>query len=223
MKWRQFLFSIITLLSSLANYAQSDTLDSDALHSSPSRYDCRIDRYEKRWSSLIPAHIKLQYAGNMGFMSLGWGWDYGKRRQWETDIMIGYIPRFKSDQAKATFSLKQNYIPLSLQIKQSRWAFEPIECGLYFNTLPYKEFWYRNPKRYGKGYYEYCSRMRVNIFAGQRINFDIPESKRDMIKTVTAFYEVSTYDMMFVSACQNKSLKPNQYLTLSVGIKLQIL
>lgn len=230
MKLKQLIFSIALLTIATTAKAETDsiyqvtTFDTIYIASQPtSKYDMRVHRYMKKWSNLIPAHFKIQYAGNMGFMSVGVGWDYGRRRQWETDIMIGYIPRYATDQGKITFSFKQNYIPWSFQIKNSNWAFEPLECGIYLNTLPYKEFWYRNPKRYGKGYYEYCSRMRVNIFAGQRLSFDIPNNKRHFVKSVTAFYEVSSYDMMLITAFQNKTLKANQYLTLSVGLKFQII
>lgn len=51
-----------------------------------SRYDRRVHRYRKRWEALIPTHTKIQFAGNMGLLSLGTGWDYGKRNQWETDV-----------------------------------------------------------------------------------------------------------------------------------------
>ena len=47
-----------------------------------SRYDKRVHRYRKHWESLIPTHTKLQFAGNMGLLSLGTGWDYGKRGKW---------------------------------------------------------------------------------------------------------------------------------------------
>ena len=47
-----------------------------------SRYDRRVHRYRKRWEALIPTHTKIQFAGNMGLLSLGTGWDYGKRNQW---------------------------------------------------------------------------------------------------------------------------------------------
>ena len=36
-----------------------------------SRYDKRVHRYRKHWESLIPTHTKLQFAGNMGLLSLG--------------------------------------------------------------------------------------------------------------------------------------------------------
>ena len=82
-----------------------------------SRYDRRVHRYRKHWEALIPTHTKIQFAGNMGLLSLGTGWDYGKRNQWETDIFLGVLPKYQSDCTKLTFTLKQNYIPWSLQIK----------------------------------------------------------------------------------------------------------
>ena len=35
-----------------------------------SRYDRRVHRYRKRWEALIPTHTKIQFAGNMGLLSL---------------------------------------------------------------------------------------------------------------------------------------------------------
>ena len=67
-----------------------------------SRYDKRVHRYRKHWESLIPTHTKLQFAGNMGLLSLGTGWDYGKRNQWETDILFGILPKYDSKRTKIT-------------------------------------------------------------------------------------------------------------------------
>ena len=54
-----------------------------------SRYDRRVHRYRKRWEALIPTHTKIQFAGNMGLLSLGTGWDYGKRNQWGNGCFSG--------------------------------------------------------------------------------------------------------------------------------------
>lgn len=51
-------------------------------------YDHRVHRYRQRWSNLIPTQHVLQFAGNMGLASIGVGWDYGKRRQWETHLLL---------------------------------------------------------------------------------------------------------------------------------------
>ena len=99
-------------------------------------YDRRVRRYRRRWAALIPTHTKLQFAGNMGLLSFGTGWDYGKRNQWETDIFLGFLPKYDSDRAKLTLTLKQNYIPWSLTIKNGPFAVEPLTCGMYLNTIP---------------------------------------------------------------------------------------
>lgn len=84
-------------------------------------YDNRVHRFRKNWERIIPTHAKIQYAGNMGLLSFGTGWDYGKRNQWETDILLGFIPKYSSKKTKVTMTLKQNYMPWSINIgKDSR-------------------------------------------------------------------------------------------------------
>ncbi len=185
------------------------------------KYDRRIHRYRKAWESLIPTHFKLQYAGNMGFLSAGIGWDYGKRGQWETDLLLGIIPQYSSDHFKLTLTLKQSYVPWSIYLREN-FSFEPLECGIYFNTVFSDKFWTREPERYPRGYYGFSTRIRTHAFIGQRIKIDIPESKRKTLKSLTFFYEVSSCDLYIVSAFRNRKLRPDDFLVLSLGVKFQI-
>lgn len=188
----------------------------------PSKYDRRVHRYRKRWAGLIPTHSKIQFAGNMGLVSVGTGWDYGKRNQWETDLLFGVIPKYDSDKAKITFTLKQNYIPWSVQIGEGPLSVEPLTCGMYFNTVFGDKFWVHEPERYPKGYYGFSSKVRIHVFLGQRLTCRIPSRLRFMAKQVTLFYEVSTCDLYLVSAFTNSYLKPRDYLCLSFGAKFQL-
>lgn len=188
-----------------------------------SRYDHRVHRYRKRWEALIPTHTKIQFAGNMGLLSLGTGWDYGKRNQWETDFFLGVLPKYDSKRTKLTLTLKQNYLPWSLHIKDSRFSVEPLSCGMYLNTVLGSEFWVKEPERYPKGYYGFSSKVRINAFLGQRITYDIDPRRRFTAKAITFFYELSTSDLYIVSAFTNQYLKPKDYLSLSFGLKLQLL
>lgn len=54
-----------------------------------SRYDRRVNRMRRYWASLIPTQIVVQNAGNMGLISAGVGWKYGRRSQWETQVAVG--------------------------------------------------------------------------------------------------------------------------------------
>lgn len=186
------------------------------------RYDHRVHRYRKRWEELIPTHTKIQFAGNMGLISVGTGWDYGKRNQWETDVFFGILPKYQSKRTKLTFTLKQNYMPWSIDLGK-QFSVEPLSCGMYLNTVFGDEFWVHEPERYPEGYYGFSSKVRIHVFLGQRITYDIDSKRRFTAKEITFFYELSTSDLYVISAFNNKYLKPKDYLSLSFGIKLQLL
>lgn len=189
----------------------------------PTRYDRRVHYYRRSWQALIPTHAKIQFAGGMGLLSFGTGWDYGRRNQWETDIFVGFLPKYDSKRAKVTFTLKQNYIPWSLQIKQSRFSAEPLTCGMYFNTVFGEEFWVHEPSRYPRGYYGFSSKVRIHAFLGQRLTVDIDPQRRFLARSLTFFYELSTCDLYLISAITNHYLRPRDYLSLSFGVKVQLL
>ena len=188
-----------------------------------SRYDRRIHRRREYWAELIPTQFIMQYAGNMGFMSIGIGWDYGKHKQWETNLMFGYLPKISSHRGKLTMTLKENYLPWSMYLKQG-WMLEPLSCGLYLNTVFGSEFWDNQPSRYPDKYYEPLNtKVRIHVFLGQRITKIIPANKRKFLKSISAFYEVSACDLYLRLLVMEKKVRLQDIMCLSVGIKMQIL
>ena len=186
-----------------------------------SKYDKRVEKYRNGWKRFAPSYTKLQFYGGMGLVSVGTGWSYGKHRQWETDVLLGLVPKYSSDHARLTLTLKQNFIPWHKPIAK-RLTLEPLSCGLYLNTIFGDEFWVKEPDRYPKGYYGFSSRIRAHIYLGQRLTWNIPEKYRFFSKAVTLFYELSSYDLFIVSAFKNSSLDLDDYLRLSFGLKFQI-
>lgn len=184
------------------------------------RYKKRIGQYKELWESLIPAYTKLQYAGGMGLMNLGFGWSYGQNDQWETDVFLGFIPRYSSDNSKITMTLKQNFIPWQKPLNKTM-TLEPLTTSLYLNTVFSDEFWTKEPDRYPSGYYNFSTRVRFHLSVGQRLRFNIPDKKRLFARSITAFYEISTCDLYVVSAFTNK-LSLDDYLRLSFGLKFDI-
>lgn len=192
-----------------------------AMVNSQTRYDRRILKYQNQWANLIPTHSKIQYAGGMGLISVGVGWDYGKNNQWETDVFFGYLPKYTTNRSKITFTLKQNFIPWKKKINK-HFSFEPLACGLYVNTILDGDFWVSEPDKYPNNYYSFSTKMRFNIYVGQRFSLNIPYEKRIFTRQVTAFYELSSNDLYIVSAVGNGYLKPKDYLRLSFGLKFQL-
>lgn len=219
MNWSTFKYALcaglMLLLFSPGSFAQQDSIVK------PNKYDKRIHRYRGHWEKLIPTHTKVQFAGNMGLLSFGTGWDYGKKNQWETDVFLGFIPKYDPKRTKVTMTLKQNYMPWSLNLGRG-FSTEPLTCGIYFNTVFGNEFWVHEPDRYPKGYYGFSSKIRSHIFLGQRLTYDIDPQRRYTAKSITFFYELSTCDLYPISAATNSYLRPRDYLSLSFGLKLQL-
>jgi hypothetical protein len=188
-----------------------------------SRYDTRIHKYSKGWAALIPTHVKMQYAGNMGFMSAGFGWDYGRKRQWETDLYLGFLPKYDSNKPKMTFTLREVYVPWSIDLKKSDFSIQPLTCGAYINTIFGHKFWAKQPSKYPSGYWGFSTKLHFNIFLGQAVSYDLSKHDRFLAKQVSLFYELSTCDIYLISRVTNRYLKPSDYLSLSFGVKLQIL
>lgn len=219
MKWSTIKYILAGILFILCG---QEIAAQDSICSHPTKYDKRVHRYRRHWEKLIPTHTKIQFAGNMGLLSFGTGWDYGEKNQWETDIFLGFIPKYQSKRTKITMTLKQNYMPWSLELGKG-FSTEPLSCGLYFNTVFGDQFWVHEPDRYPKGYYGFSSRIRSHIFLGQRLTYDIDPQRRYTAKSITVFYELSTCDFHLISAVTNRYLRPKDYLSLSFGIKLQLL
>ena len=146
MKWNRFVFSTAMLMCSMHMSAADSTyvaaVDSFKMVDSTkvvavqeSKYEKHLDRRARAWASLIPTHFVIQNAGNMGVISLGVGWSYGKNRKWETELLFGYIPRHDSSRGKLTTTLKGNYIPWRIDLNPSsapadtHWKFERISVS----------------------------------------------------------------------------------------------
>ena len=230
MNTKLYIFSLILLMFAqpVGVMAQTDSLEIQEPQiekpRSVQRYERRVRRYQKRWYALMPTHSVIHYAGNMGLISVGAGWDYGKHRQWETQLFVGVLPKYDSNRTKMTMTLKENYVPWHIPTKKWGWQIEPLSCGLYFNTVFGGEFWSREPDRYPEDYYPLLkTKVRANVFLGQRITKAIPHNKRKFLaKSVTLYYKISTCDLYIRAMVQDKTLKPSDIIGLSLGVKMQI-
>lgn len=185
------------------------------------RHDRLQKKYISNWARLIPSYNKLQFAGSMGLLSAGVGWDYGKKNQWETDFFLGYLPRFDGKEGHMTLTLKENYIPWKLPIGRSRWIGEPFTVSLYFNKIFGADFWSKEPDKYPEKYYNVATNLRFNLAIGQRINFKLkPVGLSDQI---ALFYELGTNDLYVISYFTNKYLRFTDIFSLSLGLKFQFL
>lgn len=183
-------------------------------------YERRLEKYHNFFHSLVPDFIRFQYAGSIGLINAGMGWDYGKKEQWETDLMFGYIPKYDKEAALMSFTVRQTYVPWKKPIYGEMVTFQPLACGAFVNSVLNSEYWTREPDRYPNGsYYRFSSKLRFHVFVGQRYSFNIPEYKRRLARQVSFVWELSTCDLYIVSKAINRTLPWHEILSLSLGLK----
>lgn len=213
MKWWNFNYKyciciILLILPASAIFSQTG-------------YDKRVEKYTSVWQKLIPNYQKIQYAGGMGLLSFGTGWDYGKNNQWETDVFLGFVPKYSTKKNKITFTVKQNYIPWNTDLGKN-FSTNLLACGLYVNSIFGEEFWQSEPDKYPNGYYSFSTKMRFNAYVGQRLTYNIDHHKRIFAKSVTFYYELSSCDLYIISAITNSYIGPKDIVKLSLGVKVQL-
>ena len=190
--------------------------------SARTRYEKMMTRRMEAWRRLIPDHYKWQFAGSIGVVSLGTGWTYGKKQQWETDLFLGFLPKFESDRHKVVFTVKQSYVPWRLRVKESPWVVQPLSCSFFLSSVLNEKFWTREPDRYPKGYYGFSTRIRANLSLGQRIMFDIPDVSDWLVQEVSLYYELGACDTDLCTFFGDRTIKFKDILSLAIGLKVHI-
>lgn len=203
-------FSYIFLLISVFC---TNVLLADSVH------ERKLARYQRDWNRLIPKQSKLQFAGSMGMFSVGPGWYYGKKKQWETDWFIGFIPEIKGIEGHVTTTIKQTYTPFRFQLND-RFRIEPMTTGIYINKIFGQYFWSKLPEKYPKNYYFWAVNTRFNVFLGQSFSFQLGE--KTLGKELSFFYEFNTNDLYLISAFGNKTIGIKDIVGLSFGIRYRV-
>ncbi len=190
-------------------------------HTTGETYRKRVDRYRRRWLRLIPSQHTVQYAGSIGVVAFGTGWHYGRRDNWETELLLGFVPKYNSDKAKVTLTLRQRYVPWHLPVGRD-WHVEPLTAGLFFSSIFGEDFWASEPSRYPKRYYGFSTKIRTHVFLGQRLKYTIPDRYRLHNKSVSLYYELSTCDLYLVTAVTNRAVRLRDILSLAVGLRFEV-
>ena len=163
---------------------------------------------------LIPDLFTAQYAGNIATVSLGAGWDYGRHDHWETHLLLGYLPEGIMPHDMFTLTLRQCLVPWHLQCGRHT-TIEPALWGLAANTIMDNEFWYTEPR---SNYYNFSTKLRFHLSFGSRIDLHLPRSGGRL----SAYYELSTYDLAIVSAVRGRSVTLSDIVALGFGLQYKL-
>lgn len=177
----------------------------------------KISAQKKSFKIKPPDHVKVQYAGGVGFISIGAGYST-KNQKLEGDLYYGYLPKSVGGIRIHSISGKVTWIPVhSVRIKKSQ--VDPLMAGLIVNYSFGKQYFSFDPPYYPYRYYSFPTAIHSALFLGSRIGYNFPT--HTFVKRISVYYEILSFDREIISLLSNpKSLQVADVATLSLGIKI---
>lgn len=161
----------------------------------------------------LPHHVKVQYAGGIGFTSLGLGYQSRSDRL-EGDFYYGYVPKSVGGVYIHAVSSKLTWHPVK---KATLGAVElrPLSLGVLVSYTFGKQYFLFAPENYPYSYYDFPTALHGGIFVGGRMDKPLSSGRR-----VGLYYELGSNDREITSYVNNRSsLKITDILNLALGVR----
>lgn len=157
----------------------------------PSSAAAREDR--RHW--LVPDHVKLQLAGEIGFLSPGVGWELGRRVH--LDAFFGWVPEAVGGHDIFSFTTKLLYAPWRESVGR-HWRVQPLIAGIQLSYTFGSQYWITQPDRYPGGYYDLPTALSAGVSVGGTVARKLRGERE-----VGLYYELVALDHMIRAWIEN--------------------
>ncbi|MGB0403641.1 MAG: hypothetical protein ACPGEG_06040 [Salibacteraceae bacterium] len=160
------------------------------------------DSITSKW--YLPKYIKVQYAGNVGFISLGPSWSFYDEKL-DVNFLVGYVPKFSNDKAIFSTTLKINLTPQKLTVNLGEnICLNPFGIGLTLNHTHGKKFnKYGNTNQYEQGYYWWGVPLSSAFNLQSELQLKL---KSKHLKRVSFYFEFTYWDVYFYSQLSKENI-----------------
>lgn len=170
---------------------------------------------------LIPKSALTQYAGSIGFVSAGLGYELFKNDRGSLDFMYGYVPRSKGGRLHIA-TAKFAYRPFEIELND--WAkLYPVNPGAFISYHFGPKFDFQWDKdTYEDGYYWWSTALRPHISLGTEVKIDTRKIAPSLnIKSLSVYSEFNTNELYLVSYYQNAgTLSVTDIFKLGFGVRV---
>ena len=168
-------------------------------------------------SGFVPDYYKVQYAGNIGFVAVGAGYN-NHRKTLEGDFFYGYVPKSEGGDYIHTLTSKLNYQPFLIKLHKTE--IRPAYVGIMVSYTFGKQYFGFTPDKYPYDYYKFPTSLHIGAQVGAQINRTL--SGKHFFKKVGLYGEFTSYDAEVLSYVNNaKSLAFTDILSLGIGLRVQ--
>jgi hypothetical protein len=164
-----------------------------------------------------PDQAKLQFAGNVGFLSPGVGYAWADRRL-EADLFFGWVPRAVGGEDIVSFTGKLTWQPWELAIDR-RWLVRPLAAALQVTYTLGDDYFVTLPSRYRPHYYDFPTALRAGVALGGAL----ARKGSGAFREVGLYFELVALDaMLFLWAKNPEAVGPSDVFSLALGVRFAL-
>ena len=176
-----------------------------------SAYSNDTTDFKNKW--FIPDFATMQFAGNIGFLSAGLGYELFNNLLY-SDIIYGYVPYSLAGTEIHIISQKNTFLLLNKKIKT--YTISPL-LGFATSFETGKNSSLILPAKYPKGEYA-TNAIHFTIFIGGRVHIDF--NKQQIINGCDFYTELGTVDTFLWYKLSESEVKINDIFSVAVGVRL---
>lgn len=162
----------------------------------------------------VPDYTKVQFAGNIGLLSVGFGYQFLNNHLY-SELLYGYVPASVSKaEAIHTITIKNTFPILNKEFKTI--TLSPI-TGFTASFETGNNSFLKLPEKYPSDYYG-TNAFHFTFFIGAKAHKAL--IKNSTIKGVDLYFEFGSVDTYLWYAIIEKEVKINQIFSSAIGINL---
>lgn len=178
----------------------------------PAKANFRDSARAVRW--YIPHYIPLQFAGNIGFLSTGAGYNSNKQN-YQLAVMYGYVPRPIARSAIHAITAKNNF-PLGWYgIRNNRTLIPYVGLGLTVEVGG--NAFFRMPSHFPESYYDFPKNLHVIAYGGVRLRQLFNDDVKSL-RGVEFYAEAGTVDAYVWYKTISSQIRFHQIFSLAIGV-----
>ena len=196
---RSFILLFLLVLSGLPAFSMGDPGDSTR---------------SRRW--YLPHYVPLQFAGNIGFISTGVGYN-STRKDYQLALMYGYVPRSVAHASIHTITAKNNFPLLYHTLKNNQTIIPYLGLGLALEVGG--NAFFKMPSHFPESYYDFPKNVHVIAYGGARLQ-RIFSDDISFLRGIEVYAEGGTVDVYLWYKTMSDSIKFRHIFSLAVGVNL---
>lgn len=175
----------------------------------------QVDTIPQKKSWYVPDYASLQFAGNIGFLSTGVGYEV-YRNIWYLEFLYGYVPASIAESNSIHLATIKNTFPIFTKEIGKNLTISPIAGLTVTYDIGAKTFT-TLPSQFPKGYYV-SNAIHFTAFGGVKLHKDFENT--NFFKGIDFYYELGTVESYLWYAITSESVSFGDAFSSSIGINV---